>query len=444
MIVALLLGATVPAHGIGSFCSAVFFEKPLASSSRLFLNEQVQRLSALIAEGGAPVTLHNRRPRLPAFRRDFFNYLYGEGLVRYGEVELLLADKLIFTEYLKKSLGVRFSDYHMKGEGLKSFLQEQGLLDSSGRVLRDEARLRHVFKKEFPNGFVIKPLLVANSAAGGMITKIDVLVRRLLDDSSSLYHRNEGTVPSEVTSAWAGETKVASGERYLIQEKVGLSALDVSKEQAFQKVNEYRVHTFDRHVVPDATVARWYGNGRAREMKAVDDFISRFLREMPAEFSRHRAFSFDVFYSEGQMKIIELNSNFGRPGSWSGFTSEPSILGAYVRFFESQYGWQFQGHRHRRMLREDLGNMKVYLKNELIFYKEQFFEGEAIPVLVREINKLAVESKRYHEHVPLDNRTYGATLELIDAFLKRWKAVSSKDKTSFTHFFNWVEGIEAY
>jgi hypothetical protein len=444
--VAFVANFVLPSLVFSNTCQSLLSSKSSGYDARLFLQNKVDSLLDKISENKVLIKdeLFNKSPRVLATRKSFLEFLYSKNLAQANEGSFLLADKLIFTKLIKKLLGKKFLKYHVDGVGVKEFFLREDLIDLKGNFKTDKDLLRNKLKKSFPDGFVVKPLLVADSKGAGIYTNFNDFYNALFDSKSPILQSDDLKAPSKITSQWAGDSKVASGERYLIQAKIGVNK---KTRQDSSEFREYRIHTYGRDVVKDATVYRWDGDSDSKELQRVEGLIADFLNDLPEEFSYKNGFSFDVFVNQFEVKIVEMNTNFGIETGWSGFTRDPRILGAYVRFFEKKYDWSFGDNIHARILRKNLGNMKLFVKKELkaALYKKSI--GQEPALILDSLLENAQMYESYLSFVPVELKPYKASRILVSEMLSKIKLHSElrsaeRGAQFYFEFFQWAESVE--
>lgn len=427
-----------------SRCVEIFSQTEIKSQKYVpheFVNDQVRRLKVLLIRDGYSVRLARLKPKIISKRSTFFRYLYEKQIVSSHRAIFLLSDKLLFWRLIQSELGSRAEYFHPFSMGLKEFLVKIEMVQPNGELINNKERLLEELNKMFPKGFVLKPLMGFSSNGNGIISNPERLLRELYKDQSPYWSKEEISSPSTVMDARLGIGRITSGERFLLQEKVGETILDYSLSKMYDHSNEYRVHSYGRHVIPGAISARWYGPNDSRLVSVAEKFIEDFLREMPGIFFLRKAFSFDVYVTHNSAAIIELNTNFGQRGGWSGFSSEPNILGAYVRFFEKQFGWNFGNDIHATLLRSDLGNIKVYAKNELHYARQLFLKNEDPALIDSGLRTLVERIESFMEATKEHREMFVEEREFLKIVLSNIKKMNIADQASLTIFFDWVSLI---
>ncbi len=280
---------------------------------------------------------------------------YKEGIVEISDYSLFLTDKLIAAKVLEHYLGDDFSKYHMKTVGLKEFLDRNGIVDQSGRVIRSRAAIKEILKIEFPHGFIAKPPVGYDSNGKSFFSDLDEVADFIVKGDNELYEQSEYRSPFKADFA----RRFTSGEKFIFQAKLD-GAMGVSTDRAAGSFDEYRVHSLYNKVVEGATLNRWDGKNSKEDILRVNAFVQEMLDKLPASMSNRQGWSFDVFkLPNGELKVIEINTNRGLLANWSDWLRHPYVLGAYVRHLETHYRWKFKGFSGW-LLRHNLGGLKRY------------------------------------------------------------------------------------
>jgi len=333
-----------------------------------------------------------REVNIPAKRNPFRNILYKEDLVEASDRTLFMFDKLFMARLLEKYLGADFKKVHPKTDGLKEFLQKHKIINSSGRVIKTEQELRAILELEYPKGFILKPPVGMSSAGKSFYKDHHEIIELIMKQDGEIYSPDEVTKPFH----WEGVRRFTSGERYIIQETLdGTSGLDGFGD--YGDLNEFRVHSFYNQVVDGATETRWYTKNSEARNKQVNEFVQDILDKLPKKFTNRQAWSFDVFWlPNGEMRLIEVNTNWGEPGNWSGFFRTPKTLGAYVRHFEKNFNWKFKGFSGH-LLRHNLGNLKNHINHDKYEYWEDlknWFDEKVVSIIRKRKKELSYEYYR--------------------------------------------------
>jgi hypothetical protein len=132
---------------------------------------------------------------------------------------------------------------------------------------------------------------------------------------------------------------LSSGEKYLVQEKVG------------EREREYRLHTLENRVVRGATFTRWDQDWQEEKFLAAEDALQRFLDQLPQWFTARQAWSLDLMESGADFFIVEVNTNRGSQKHWSGDLVNPDTLRAYAEHLQKYYGARFVSEGAQKILR---------------------------------------------------------------------------------------------
>lgn len=295
-------------------------------------------------------------------RNKWLESLYRSDLVRADDYTRLLADKLFFGRELEKALGERSFLYYPKTRGLRELVRQGG-------------PLREILAREFPNGFIVKPVGEVNSGGEtpGFYFDAEKFLRqfeRLARIQPSEYTPELRLLASAIDdSQWASPDlgAVTTGERLLVQSDLGveLAGRASSKSREFDEV---RIHTFERTAIRGGDFHRWAVSPvQVREKFGwAIDFTNRFLAELPREMIERQAWSLDLFVvGPDQIRILDVNTNRGRESHWSGFLSNPALLGAYTRHIEASKSVRFEGF-NGFLLRNGLASYHKYWKKKYI------------------------------------------------------------------------------
>lgn len=296
--------------------------------------------------------------KIRAKRNDLTKILYSKKIIEASAESYKYQDKLIIYKILKHYIGKNLLDrFHPVTMGLKEFLSEQGLLDSKGVVRANRELIGEALKKKFPSGFIIKPTIGFASDGKSFFKDMSEVVELLADSERSELYDPDQYLNSFVHAK--GKTSV-SGEKFIIQGLLhGIEGL--SDASPVGSMNEYRVHSFYDQVVEGATLSRWKLSADQNAVARINKYTQDFLNLLPKKFLNRQAWAFDVFEApNGELTIIEINTNRGEETNWSGFLKNPKVLGGYIRHLEQKYGWRFEGFSGWR-LRNDLANLQPAL-----------------------------------------------------------------------------------
>lgn len=235
-------------------------------------------------------------------RNGLLKWIYAQGLVEASEFSAHGADKLLFARLVEILLP--HDRFHPK---TRSIAELQPNLEES-------------LKREFPHGYVVKPAGTMNSDGHG------VYLSGFLEEFS--LHPDKFVGRSDFACELTG--LVSSGEKYLVQELIG------------NREAEYRLHTLEGRVVKGATYTRWDQGWVEADFLRAEVALQRFLDQLPPWFVARQAWSVDMIDSEG-FRLVEINSNRGRQGHWSGDLAIPDTLQAYALHLEKYHGAKFVG-----------------------------------------------------------------------------------------------------
>lgn len=253
--------------------------------------------------------------------------IYGKDLVEASDFTRLMSDKLFQVDFLK-AVSPKTFNYFPKTLSFRQFLKEEKLVDASGEIIKSldfEKQLEQSLRRQFPQGFVVKPAAGYNTDGRGFyINDLAGLTKDLVADKSKFIGRDMNFLfKSE-------ELGISSGEGFIVQELL----IPVGGG----KPPEYRVHTFENRVVEKATESRWL-NPQERNFTAIESYVQNFLSLIPKEVLAKQAWGLDVVeLSPGNFRIIEINTNRGQKIQWSGYLISSIQLGSLVRHLE-KYGY---------------------------------------------------------------------------------------------------------
>jgi hypothetical protein len=252
--------------------------------------------------------------------------VYSQGLVEASTYSRLMSDKLFQVKFLTQ-VAPSVAPFFPQTFGFREFLRRQGLVDAKGFLKGNEAQITQAFQKQFPQGFVVKPVAGYNTAGKGFyINETQTLVKDLLKDPKKFLGSDRNFLFS------SPELGLASGEGWLVQQ---LLKAKVNGVPVDGKPPEYRVHTYQKHVVPNATESRWLVAGE-KSFPEVNAYVQKFLDLIPEAHLAKQAWGLDVVQlGPGDFRVIEINTNRGQPIQWSGYLLSGLQLGAHVRHWES-------------------------------------------------------------------------------------------------------------
>lgn len=295
-------------------------------------------------------------------RNAWLEALYQNKVLEASEKTRAYADKLYFYNTLYAHLGEALHTYHPKSRGLKKFALDHGLSCDSSTEQWEAA-----LKKEFHSDVILKPVAVMNTAGeeGLYLFSRQSILKEIENKNSRLMtalQRSFDYCPPLIET-------IASGEEFLLQEHIaslaGLPVIEKSKHY-----QEIRIHTFEGHVLIGGSYSRWLDNEISKEQYFLwaQNFVQDFLDQLPKDFLQGQAWALDVLVFENRtMRILEANTNRGKPGQWSGFLSRPELLGVYTRYIEKHKAVRFKG-LAGFLLRHNLAN---FTKN----FKKRYIEG---------------------------------------------------------------------
>lgn len=362
LLQASLLLFTHAALANGSLCSHVFSEghAPLVRVTTepqnlvaTMLADTVQRIDHRVIEPSPFLNQDRTSLHLRAKRNPVVKFLYENKLIDASELSFRMQDKLMLYKLLQHYLGdTQARAIHPHTVGVKEYLFSRGLVDNNGQVNVSKEDLMRVLNQDFPQGFIVKPTVGQNSNGKGFYFNSAEIVEVLLkNDMNGIY------ASAEKNLATAVEGKVITGERYIIQER-----LNVDSGSVINSSNEFRVHSYQDKVIDGATFSRWKMLAGDNGLAQIDAMVQSILSALPTQLTARQAWSFDVFRdAQGKMVLVEINTNKGKEGNWSGFVKSPKVLGAYIRHFEKNFNWHLKG-LSGILLRNNLGNVDHALK----------------------------------------------------------------------------------
>ena len=304
----------------------------------------------------------NLKVKVGTKRNDVLDAIYQNELLEASPFTMALADKLMAAKVLEQVLGPRFASYHPKTLGMVELLSHHGLVDPmTGKLLGTRDQVEQVLERLFPNGFIVKTTTGWSSKGRNFYVDKVELLNELFAADSDLYSAPDYSIA--FLSPALGVR--LSGERWMLQEKLGYSEALAHREGTGKGLREYRAHTFWGVVVRDGTKARWV-NPKSEitpeRLQQVNHFLQSFLDLLPLGLRQQQAWSFDIVeVTPGDFRIVEINTNRGMANHWSGSLHNPKMLGALVRHVEDVFGWEFRGF-NGVLLRNDLGNFARYLR----------------------------------------------------------------------------------
>jgi hypothetical protein len=208
---------------------------------------------------------------------------------------------------------------------------------------------------------------------------------------------------------------------------------------------EYRVHTLYGRVVPGASLPRWESDPDPRTVAKVESFAQKFLDRLPSELKYRQAFAFDIYvHPQEGLSLIEINTNHGEEGNWSGFLKEPKVFASYVRLLARDYGWKFDPAVATDIF-SGLGNLKPFSKMEIDWYVDYVNHGdltypEGIAGLNRYMEKYLYPAKVRLKEQDLTGPYRAKLIGLIADIETQVKKLNpNKKDNNWTAFVVWVK-----
>ncbi|MDG0816283.1 hypothetical protein [Bdellovibrio svalbardensis] len=297
-------------------------------------------------------------------RNDWLKALYTHNLVEVSERTGLFTDKLYLYKALSANIKSGLHLYHPHTMGLREFFNKHALLTAEQELAPLE-KIEIALRSEFPTEAVLKPTTVINTGGekGLYLFSTNAILKALHSKQPELMQTLFATKPHYAELI----DKVASGEEFLLQENIGTLAGYPLIEKA-KHYEEIRIHTYEDDVIKGASFSRWSMNEIKNSQKFywAQDFVQDFLNQLPKEFLAGQAWGLDLLvFDNGTIRILEINTNRGVPGQWTGFLSRPQLMGAYTRIIEKKKNVRFRG-LSGILLRHDLGNITKHLKKKYI------------------------------------------------------------------------------
>jgi hypothetical protein len=312
------------------------------------MNKKLRDIIAAQESRYSPRKLELGPVEIRATRNDLLKWLYQVGLIEASEFSAHLADKLFFSDLLRTVAPKAYLGFHPRTEGLQPYLMS--------------ADPKTMIDMDFPKGFVVKPVGSMNSDGE------NILIDEKFFDA---YRRQPEAFFLRLDEACELTSLFSSCERYLIQEKIG------------ERLQEYRLHSLEDKVVVAATYTRWNQDWDRTSFLAAEGAFQAFLSALPPFLTQRQAWSVDLMGSPATgFKIVEINTNRGNPGHWSGDLDIPDTLAAYAKHLELHYGARFTGEDGEKLLRGE-ANQEKYLEKygpeEVLRHKELRQNFEAKP-----------------------------------------------------------------
>ena len=383
----------------------------------------------------------NIEVRVAPKRNPVLQAIYRHNLVDHQWLPYFLGDKLLMAQlirgYLKNS---NYAKIQPKAVGVIDFLKQNQLVDSvSGRATIDEARLRVALLQTFPNGFVVKKTMDHGSDRGNIFCE-EEFIADLLSAHPQTYRQQHWRQP--LSGDQFGSPAPASGERYFLMEKIAGTRLSSADGEAGER-SEYRLHSFARDVLPTATQNRWDHFTDRGEVQSSNLLLAEMLNALPLGLTWRQAYSFDVaLQPSGGFRLIEVNTNRGRPKFWSDFLRDPQVLAAHVQLFEQQYGWQFLG-ESGELLRSGLGNITNHIVNDVLYFEEKvntapFNREFVLDYLKRQNVALLEQAKNYSGSEPQTAAYLNELREFADGYVARVSELGSLSGNSWRQLCRWT------
>lgn len=305
--------------------------------------------------------------------------LYSEGLVSADSFSANLANKLYASRLLHQHSPLPQHVHLSRAMGLLEFLNQKSNIP-----------LEEKLKIDFPNGFVVKLTSEKNSYGSGMILKTDELVR-FLDQPD----RNLGSLDNE---------------RYMIEELHPGTIFS-------QGHKEFRIHTLGAKVINGATLSRWqyWQDVDPAITKSLHESIEQFLQTLPAWMTNKQAWSLDVTITrDGVWKLIEINTNNGLQGNWSGFFLHPRVASAYFLHLQNNFGWKLKP-QLLSLIRHQFINYRTYVRKELIETENETTRDAQ--ARLEEVRSILADLLARSEHALIQDSTNADLLE-VNLFIK--------------------------
>ncbi len=418
-------------------CTSLFLRQPAP-----VLQGQVDRAVELIKN--STTSSRGLRPQtisLRARKAEFLNFLYKSEILRADELSMLLTDKLLIYKVMEYFLGDRATVYHPRALGLNEFLASRNLVDHVGGIHVSESTLTRALEEAFPEGFVIKPVIGLSSGGKNIYFDAKEVVRDLLAQNTNLYK------PTDFLSPYISPVYSVplSGEKFMLMGLIKDTAAG-SKDTTYGNDNEFRTHSFYKNVVPGTTQTRWYTPDAPNKVARVEKFVQEFLDSMPSGFTLRSAYSFDVFIgANGRLQLIEINTNNGRPGGWSGFLRLPHVLGAHTRFLRERYGITIEG-TAGFMFYNDLANAVSHLKHDIPeWIKDAEVHGldeQSLAGLRELLNEYSLRALNYQSNPNFQkNEDFLKLLTFGKSFAEKLEPVKTVGDAHWQKFLAWSKTL---
>ena len=313
-----------------------------------------------VAREGAPLEIDAE-----ADKAAWLKAIYDKNLVDSSWATEMLGDKRIMAEVIERELGEDARIFFPKTMGLRELIVKHRLVNAKGQIVADEDRFDQVLHDEFDAGFVVKPAvgIAPYETANGLFAGQNEFVAELLKPAGSAIYQPahfRKPVKSHILGA------IASGEAVVIQENV-VGTADAHKKLKDRRYESVVIHTYEGKVVEGSVPARWVRSSRLtkEELSRAEAFVAAFLNRMPVTLLNRQAWGVDVAVMDnGEMRIIDIQTNRGKNWAWSSYLDQPRVIGAYTRHLEAGYGVQFKGWSGT-LLRHDFANYFPYWERRI-------------------------------------------------------------------------------
>lgn len=274
---------------------------------------------------------------------DWLQVLYSKNLVEASWATRMLSDRRVLFEVLSIELGKDVRDFYPKTIGLKEFLVQRGLADKKGKLIADGDKIEAALYKEFTAGFTVRPAVGVDpkETGRGIYQDTDAFMLDLLTSDSRIV--SEGLNREAIRSQLLGE--VASGEAFILQEDF-INLADIRKPLKTKFYQRVRIHTYENNVIAGAIPERWVQSDFLSEdqIKAAEVFVRKFLSRISKGLLSRQAWGVDVaVLDNGEMRIVDIITNRGKPIAWSSYLEQPHVIAAYTRHLEKETGLRFGG-----------------------------------------------------------------------------------------------------
>ena len=317
--------------------------------------------------------------------RALHEWLYDQDLLRANEYSRLLSDKLFLARLFRDVIGSDFDRVHPPFAGLKEFLAAEDMVAADGKITADRSSLRKALKRKFPTGVMLKPTRGYASAGKGFVVDEDRIVDLILRADPKYGVTPKDFAGPNPTIGTPGT--VLSGENWYLMGKIDTGVL-FRLDQRQAKRAEFRVHTLWGDLVPGGTENRFYLIHDFAKRRAAENMVEDILSTLPPQLTQYQAWGFDVIVDDADRPwLIEVNTNRGEAGSWSGFIAMPNVTTGYVEHLEKKYAWNFTGETGQ-VFRSGLGNFKSYFKGELErWHGDATHPPDPDPIVIEELEE---------------------------------------------------------